>query len=356
MSIELKPLESAVAANPHDFFGSLGAVGASLDKESLKAEVLKHVESKIGLTIAQASERTLSFTEKRISQFDQALNDAVAEAKKTIAPLMQRQSMVMHVNIKDITRKLTLTAHPKLGEMLKIISSGQNLMLVGPAGCGKTVTGRQIAEALGKPFTCLTCGEGMTEGWVFGRWTPNGLQEMEAMERYEKGGVLMLDEKDNANPQFLVAMNNFIDGDSFFNPITGRTYKKHPDFVLIAGANTAGTGSDGVYQRNRLDGSTLSRFWRFAVDYIDSIEAQLCPDDALRTYLQAARKQARASKAKVIISYRDMKRAATAAQDAELLECFFESITMGWPESLIEQTGMTAKAYKAAQKKAAKAS
>ena len=87
------------------------------------------------------------------------------------------------------------------------------------------------------------------------------------------------------------------------NPVA----KRHSDFVCIAAANTWGRGADRQYcGRNELDEATLDRFRIGCVpmDYDEGLEAQLCPDDALRGRLQVYRKVAQANRLERIVSTR----------------------------------------------------
>jgi cobaltochelatase CobS len=68
--------------------------------------------------------------------------------------------------------------------------------------------------------------------------------------------------------------------------MTGEIHVRHPDFYIIAAANTWGTGATAAYcGRNKLDDATLDRFVgaKIRVDYDAKIERAIA-----RSYLDSA--------------------------------------------------------------------
>jgi MoxR-like ATPase len=73
--------------------------------------------------------------------------------------------------------------------------------------------------------------------------------------------LVALEELDTAHPLVLTTINNAIAGDHFANDATGELIPRHPDFRIVATANTLGTGATREYNgRSKLDGATLDRF------------------------------------------------------------------------------------------------
>jgi len=182
--------------------------------------------------------------------------------------------------------------HPAFRKVLELASQRLNVMLVGPAGCGKTYLAEKVAEALGLPFSSVSCSIGMSESQITGWLLPMGeggsfeYVPAEFVNRYENGGVFLLDEIDAADANLLVVLNSALANGYLFLP--QRTDKpkavKHDDFVLIAAANTFGNGADREYVgRNQLDAATLDRFRAGVVmmDYDPSLEEALIPTDVL---------------------------------------------------------------------------
>lgn len=238
-------------------------------------------------------------------------------------------------------RKLTHSASPYLPRLLINAKLGINSLLVGPAGCGKTIVAHQVAESLGFEYgqACMTAGA--SETWLFGRQTPKGFVTGSFAERYEKGGVFLADEMDAADANLMLAINTALANGGMYNPIEGRQVDRHKDFIFIGAANTVGKGGDFVYTgRNRLDGATLDRFVVVFVKYDDKIEMVVCPDEELRTKLQEARKKLLELNSKEIISTRGLEQAYLQKTAGIEMKEIVESLTAGWPKEIVTQTGL----------------
>lgn len=192
--------------------------------------------------------------------------------------------------------------HECFSKLLQLAQQRKNIMLVGPAGSGKSFVAPQIAKALkyttgareGEPldYSEQSCTAGMSET-VFSGWLlPIGESgrfhyvSSEFVRIYENGGVFLLDEMDAADPNVMVFINSALAGDHFVLPqrFENPMVKKHPDFICIAACNTFGAGADTVYHgRNALDGATLDRF-RIGIiqfDYSPAVEEKLINPDVL---------------------------------------------------------------------------
>jgi len=156
--------------------------------------------------------------------------------------------------------------HCQFEALMDLVAEGhQNLLMVGPAGSGKTTLARNVAEALGLDFGFLSLSAGVTETHLFGRILPqpDGSWQYVAsrfVEVYENGGVFLLDEIDAADSNVMVSINAALANGVMANP-HGRIHKRHPKCIIIGAANTWGRGGDAVYVgRNQLDAATLDRF------------------------------------------------------------------------------------------------
>lgn len=208
---------------------------------------------------------------KFVTEAKRLLNGVSENVAEAIAIEAKKYNTVVHVlksgNSKP--KKLKGVVPECFGKLCQLATMRKNIMMVGPAGAGKTFVSAQIAEALGLPYASQSCSAGVTETAFSGRLLPVGDRgtfeyvESDFVRVYEKGGVFLFDEFDAADPNVLVFLNQALANDSFVcNQRIGKTVvKKHKDFVAIAAANTFGSGGDIMYSaRNSLDAATLDRF------------------------------------------------------------------------------------------------
>lgn len=156
--------------------------------------------------------------------------------------------------------------HEKFELICKLAATGLPVLMVGPAGTGKTHLAKQVAEALKRPFTYNSMSEGVTESHLVGRNLPqsDGSFKFECspfVKTYENGGVHLFDELDSADANVMTFLNAALANGHLSVPQAGRIFEKHKDTVLICAANTYGTGATRTYVgRNQLDAATLDRF------------------------------------------------------------------------------------------------
>lgn len=150
--------------------------------------------------------------------------------------------------------------HMGQSKLDRYVSYRRNIMLVGPAGGGKTTGTSLAAERAGLAYFEESMGPQTSKWDLVGYRSPDGLYVPGILrEPYEHGGMLCLDEMDAANPAVLTVINSAIANGHCSFP-DGRV-TRHPDFVLVACANTFGRGADRLYVgRQQLDAATLDRF------------------------------------------------------------------------------------------------
>jgi hypothetical protein len=231
--------------------------------------------------------------------------------------------------------------HPKFEQVLSLAVCRRNILLVGPAGCGKSHLCEQVAKALGLRFGFISVSAGMSEGSLLGRLIPTGeagkfeYHISRFVDCYENGGVFLLDEIDAADSNVLLVINSALANGHLAIPArtANPVAKRHPDFVCIAAANTFGTGADRQYVgRNQLDESTLDRFriGQVVLDYDAKVEEFLCPDEELRDMLQGYRRAARAAKLRRVISSRFLRDAFTMKSAGWTHDQINEALFSGW--------------------------
>jgi cobaltochelatase CobS len=133
-----------------------------------------------------------------------------------------------------------------------------NIWLKGPAGSGKTTAAKKISEALSLQFQ--SNGAISTEYELMGFKDASGSYHRTAFrEVFEHGGVYLFDEVDSSLPKAVLAFNAALaNGECRF---PDAMINRHPDCVILAGANTAGNGANSDYVgRMKQDLAFLNRF------------------------------------------------------------------------------------------------
>ena len=195
--------------------------------------------------------------------------------------------------------------HEKFEKVLTYAMGRRPVLLVGDAGTGKNVIAGQVAEALGLKFyfTNKVSDEFQLKGFV----DANGnYQETSLYKAMKDGGVFMLDEMDASDPSALVVINSVL-SDKYFTFPNGEFVEAHKDFVVIAGANTWGTGATYQYTgRNQIDAATRNRFITVKIDYSPTIEESLTSDKDLLSFIRKFRECCKNFGINHVVSYRNI--------------------------------------------------
>jgi cobaltochelatase CobS len=167
-----------------------------------------------------------------------------------------------------------------------------NVWLYGPAGTGKTTAARNVSKVLGLPFffnSALDTGYKLT-GFV----DANGrIVRTPFREAWENGGVYLFDEVDGSAPSALIEFNAALANGAHSFP--DKIVPRHPDCIIIAGANTAGLGGTSEYVgRAKQDAAFLDRFVLLDWPIDEALELAICPNKDWCKRVQAVRKTVQA--------------------------------------------------------------
>jgi cobaltochelatase CobS len=243
---------------------------------------------------------------------------------------------------KEPVKKLEGYARQELKEVLGLAAHRLNVMMVGPAGCGKTFIARQAAEALDLRFGSISCSAGMSEshltGWLLPRGEAGRFEYVRSVfvDIYENGGVFLFDEIDAADSNTLLFVNQALANGGFFLPqrFDNPEVKKHPDCIIMAAANTFGTGGSIAYAgRERLDESTLDRFRAGVVQvgYDATLEETLVEPDLLG-WGRHIRKKIDETKLHRVMSTRFLLDASKLRRSGAPMKQLQETYFNGWRE------------------------
>lgn len=229
-----------------------------------------------------------------------------------------------------------------------------NVLMVGPAGCGKTTLAAQIAAALGEPFGMVSCTAGMSEAHIMGRLLPVeaggtfAYVPTDFVERYENGGVFLLDELDGADSNVSLVFNAALENGRL--ALTSRADKpiaeRHENFVALAAANTFGRGATRMYAgRNELDTATLARFTGavYELDFDKELEAELCQDKALLTRVWEIRERVATAAIRQHMGTRELLAAMVHRTMGHPIPVAIAAITEHWSDSDRMNAGLPAK-------------
>lgn len=233
-----------------------------------------------------------------------ALGDLVTHTESRIAALLAGIPQRLVIEVGDHIGELPAMRHPLCDELLQYVAQNIPVYIVGPAGSGKTTAAHQTATALGLPYYLQGAMSGSHEilGFVDAH---SRYQTTPWRQAYEFGGVMLLDEIDASDPAALLAANAGISNGHMSFPDRAEPVARHPDFRLIAAANTFGNGANRQYVgRSQLDGATLDRFAFIDWHYDETLERRIACNDDLTSFVQSVRKAVAKNNIRHIVSPR----------------------------------------------------
>lgn len=132
--------------------------------------------------------------------------------------------------------------------------------LYGPPGTGKSYGAVKLAQALGLEFAILPLGPATMPSSIFGFVRPDGVTVRTLFrERWEKGGVIILDELDQCAPELLTLLNGALANDlaTFPDAVVPRHEKC---YIVATGNTTLRGGTKGHESRRKVDIASQDRF------------------------------------------------------------------------------------------------
>jgi MoxR-like ATPase len=241
-------IEEAIAAIVRESVSGLSTTDSRVDDLALRVERLNQV---------------VSDTAAQCDTFDRRIQ-AVEAAKP------------LQISIAALNTSVTVGAgdHEATTHVMAAMAAGLNVMLVGPAGSGKSTIAIKCAEALGRRVGLK--GAMSSPGELTGYVLPGTgeVVQTEFRDFFVNGGCFILDEVDAGDPRALLDLQAALAGDRHDFP--DGTLAKHPDFQCIATANTFGRGGNREYVgRCQLDAAFLDRWVVIEVGYDEALEDSL---------------------------------------------------------------------------------
>lgn len=166
-------------------------------------------------------------------------------------------------------------------DVAEAIEHNERVFLYGPSGTGKSSLVREIGARTKRPVRRVSLNGETSVGDFVGHWTVNKDKETVFVKgilprAMQEGFILQLDEVDSMQPEVGFVLQQVLEPDGrLLLTDTGEDIAAHPDFRLVATANTLGFGSDsGLYASgtNVLNFSWIDR-WDVVV-YLDFLPAK----------------------------------------------------------------------------------
>jgi hypothetical protein len=214
------------------------------------------------------------------------------------------------------------------------IAGNEHAWLYGEAGTGKTTAALNVAAEHGRKAIPVAVGPMTDEYTIKGSRDAEGnYHPSEFRLCWEHGHVLVLDEIDTANPSLLTCINGAIEQRLCTFPDAPEGIPAHPDFLVIATANTDGQEMKAGYAREVQDTATRDRFqrieWVLESHIIDAVGA---PKVILAAWIKA-RKAIADHGVNKTLTVRGLRRATKlAANGLNELEAINAAIFDGWKE------------------------
>lgn len=217
-------------------------------------------------------------------QIDRAELERVARevAREVVEDIVYPTRTVV-LRADDTAKPIEGGTHRQLGDVITSVLAGEHVMMVGPAGTGKSTIASQTADALGLEYYSISLSPQTPASQIVGYMQAQG-EYVETLFRraYEHGGLFHFDEIDNAHPSVLATINAALANGSMAFP--DGMVKRHDDFRVVASANTYGRGANRSYVgRQAIDAATLDRFTIETIEIDEALETALCMSSGLES-------------------------------------------------------------------------
>jgi hypothetical protein len=236
--------------------------------------------------------------------------------------------------------------HYQFPYLMSAINAGVSIMLVGPAGSGKTTACEKAAHLLGLKFYFTGALDSAYK--LMGFIDAQGrLVRTAFREAYEHGGVFLYDEIDGSLPGPVLAFNAALaNGHADF---PDGMVTRHPDFRCVAAANTFGRGADRQYVgRMQLDAASLDRFVTLDWQYDIGLEAALIGIARPEKALEPAKVEPMQDESKIAVAaalwFQRVQDVRAKIEQQKIRHVVSPRATIfgakllsaGWPQSMVE--------------------
>ena len=216
-------------------------IEAYLSSDDPKKRILDYVLSELD---AETQRQILELIKTAIQNhnleqtIDSELNNKFEEKLEEYTSKIQLP-IVHIIKLKDTVLGQTAGGfyHEKFDEILSQVQLEEPVLLIGPAGSGKNHCVKQVADALGLHmyYTNNASNEFKLTGFID---AGGNYRDTEFYKAFKNGGLFCLDELDASDPTALIVINSALANGYMAFP--HETIDRHPDFRIVAAANTWG--------------------------------------------------------------------------------------------------------------------
>jgi cobaltochelatase CobS len=231
-------------------------------KAQLVKDLLEQLEenSDDSITAEQVATIVQNIVDNRKICFEDLCEDLTKAIKDTVK---------IQVHIPSFKTQSFSSDTPNLLKIIDDIALGNNVMLIGGAGTGKTFLAEKVASVLGLETEVINCNQFTSPIEINGGQTIEGYQEGKLIKAWSEGKLLILDELPKLDPNTAGILNealaktNLPDNSerAFIVNTRGQRFKKKAGFGVIATGNVYPNSESSAYgANNKQDLSLLDRF------------------------------------------------------------------------------------------------
>lgn len=221
--------------------------------------------------------------------------DIISYINSEIEKVNLQKPTIVELKRRDLPNLELGVQHRHFPELLAMCNAATkdnthlNVWVYGPAGTGKTTAARMVSKAMSLPFYMLGALE--TGFQILGYNDAHGNYVTTLFRKcWETGGIIILDEIDSYSPSAALALNGALANGHCAFP--DAIIERHPDCIILAGANTTGLGGTIEYSgRMKQDAAFLDRFVMLDWPIDEALEAHICSNSSWLAIVQHCRHQ-----------------------------------------------------------------
>ena len=213
------------------------------------------------------------------------------QVKASLTGIVESASKTLTVKLGEDGEPIKMgLVHKDFEIMMKTVAMGENLLLVGGAGRGKTTAIVNVAKALGLKFRGISFTAQTTKSDLLGFTDAMGIYRPSVViEAMINGDILLFDEFDAGNDNAIMAVNTLVENRWIDTP-NGVVYA-HENFRVVASANTNLRGATSQYSaRRKLDDATIDRYAIMEWSLDEELEKLITANDDWLKIVRAVRK------------------------------------------------------------------